>query len=418
MAGPYAVGTCEDGAMSADLCLYEVRDGVALITLNRPERNNGMNGDLEVAYLTRLQEAADDPAARAIVVTGSGKSFCPGADLAGGTAAGSEPLPNTKIPVDVALRVQKPLIAAINGGCAGVGLVQALYCDVRFAAAGAKFTTAFPRRWLLAEYGIEWILPRIVGRGAALDLLLSGRTFTAEEALQMGLVNRVCAPATVVDDALAYARDVAANVSPASMATIKRQVSRYEWMDWDGALADSHMLMRQSTAGPDVKEGSGAIVERRLAAFAPLGEGSHFPWMDRPAPAGVRGLVPEGLSPAQGFFHAVEGAGGRLVSIAGQVARGADGNVVGEGDLAAQTAQAFRNVEAALGAAGLTPADVVRLNYYVVDLDPEKVAQFGAGAAAAKASGVKMPKAASTMVGVTALVDPAYLVEIEAVAVR
>jgi enoyl-CoA hydratase/carnithine racemase/enamine deaminase RidA (YjgF/YER057c/UK114 family) len=418
MAGPYVARTCQDGAMSADLCLYEVRDGVALITLNRPERNNGMNGDLEVAYLNRLQQAADDPAARAVVVTGAGKSFCPGADLAGGTSAGSEPLPNTKVPVDVALRVQKPLVAAINGGCAGVGLVQALYCDVRFAAAGAKFTTAFARRGLIAEYGIAWILPRIVGRGAALDLLVSGRTFTAEEALQMGLVNRVCEPATVVEEALAYARDMVANVSPASMATIKRQVGRYEWMDWDGALADSHALMRHSATQPDLKEGIGAFVERRQAAFAPLGEGSRYPWMDRPVPAGVRGLQPGGISPAQGFFHAVEGAGGRMVTVAGQVARDADGKLVGEGDLAAQTAQAFRNVETALAAAGLTPADVVKLNYYVVDLDPEKVAQFGAGAVAAKAAGVRMPKAASTMVGVTALVEPGYLVEIEAVALR
>ena len=404
--------------MDPDLCLYDVRDGVALITFNRPERNNGMNGDLEVAYLTRLLEAADDPAARAIVVTGAGKSFCPGADLAGGPGASSEPLPNSKVPVDVALRIQKPLVAAINGGCAGVGLVQALYCDVRFAAAGAKFTTAFARRGLIAEYGIAWLLPRIVGRGAGLDLLLSGRTFTAEEGLQMGLVNRVCDPGSVVDEALTYARDLAENVSPAAMATVKRQVSRYEWMDWDGALADSHVLMRQSGTGPDVKEGIGAFVGRRQAAFAPLGEGSRFPWMDRPDPAGVRGLVPDGLSPARGFFHTTEGAGGRLVSVAGQVARDASGAIVGEGDLAAQTAQAFRNVETALGAAGLTPSDVVRLNYYVVDLDPEKVAQFGAGAAAAKADGVRMPKAASTMVGVTALVDPAYLVEIEAVAVR
>jgi enamine deaminase RidA (YjgF/YER057c/UK114 family) len=234
----------------------------------------------------------------------------------------------------------------------------------------------------------------------------------------MGLVNRVCDPATVVEEALAYARDVVANVSPASMATIKRQVSRYEWMDWDGALADSHALMRHSATQPDVKEGIGAFVDRRQAAFAPLGEGSRYPWMDRPVPAGVRGLQPEGISPAQGFFHAVEAAGGRVVTVAGQVARDADGKLVGEGDLAAQTAQAFRNVETALGAAGLTPADVVKLNYYVVDLDPDKVAQFGAGAAAAKAAGVRMPKAASTMVGVTALVDPAYLVEIEAVAVR
>lgn len=266
--------------MDEDLCLYAVRDGVAVVTFNRPERNNGMNGDLELAYLTRLQQAATDPAARAIVVTGAGKAFCPGADLAGGPAASSEPLPNSKIPVDVAMRIDKPMIAAINGGCAGVGLVQALYCDVRFAEANAKFTVAFPRRGLIAEYGIAWILPRIVGRGAALDLLVSGRTFSADEALRLGVVSRVCEPGTVVDQAMEYARDVAVNVSPASMATIKRQVDRYETMGWDEALADSHALMRHSVTQPDTKEGIGAFVERRTPDFAALGEGSRYPWMD------------------------------------------------------------------------------------------------------------------------------------------
>jgi len=406
--------------MNEELCLYDVRDGVAVVTLNRPERNNGMNGDLEVAYLTRLLQAADDPAARAIVVTGTGKSFCPGADLAGGPAASGEPLPNSKIPVDVARRIDKPMIAAINGGCAGVGLVQALFCDVRFADANAKFTTAFARRGLVAEYGIAWMLPRIVGRGAAADLLLSGRTFTADEALRLGMVSRVCEPGTVVEAAVAYARDLAVNVSPASMATMKRQLERYQFMDWDGALADSHTLMRQSMGQPDVIEGIGAFVARREPSFVPLGQGSRFPWMDRPEPAGsaVSGLVPDGLSKAAGFFHAVESAGGRLVAIAGQVARDAAGAIVGVGDLAAQTAQAYANVEKALAAAGLHPRDVVRLNYYVVGLDPERSAQFGAGAAAAKAAGVNLPKAAATMIGVTALADPAYLVEIEAIAVR
>ncbi|MCC6434183.1 MAG: enoyl-CoA hydratase/isomerase family protein [Acidimicrobiales bacterium] len=404
--------------MNEDLCLYDVQDGVAVVTLNRPERNNGMNGDLEVAFLTRLLQAADDPAARTIVITGAGKAFCPGADLAGGPGASSEPLPNTKIPVDVARRIAKPLIAAVNGACAGVGLVQALYCDVRFADANAKFTCAFPRRGLIAEYGIAWILPRVAGRGVATDLLVSGRVFTAAEALQYGVVNRVCEPGTVLDEAIAYAKDVALNVAPGSMATIKRQLERYEWMDWDGALADSHALMRHSIGQPDVVEGIGSFVERRTPAFAPLGEGSRYPWMERPGPLGVRPLSPEGLSKAQGFFHAVESAGGRMVSVAGQVARNAAGEVVGAGDLVAQTAQALANVEQALAAAGLTPADVVKLNYYIVDLDPEKAAAFGAGAALAKQNGVSIPRAAATMLGVTALVDPAYLVEIEAVAVR
>ncbi len=408
-----------DGPDYDQLCLYEVRDAVAVVTLNRPERNNGMNGDLEIAFLRRLQQAAADRDARAIVITGAGRSFCPGADLAGGPGTSGEPLPNTKIPVDLARHIDKPMIAAINGGCAGVGLVQALYCDVRFAAETAKFTVAFPRRGLIAEYGIAWLLPRLIGRGAATDLLISGRTFTAAEALQMGLVTRLCPAETVLEEAVAYARDVATNVSPSSMATIKHQLERYQFMDWDGALADSHTLMRQSTGGPDVGEGIGAFVQRREPSFAPLGEGTRYPWMEPKAPAaGVRGLAPEGLSKAQGFFHVVESAGGRLVAVAGQVARNADGNIVGEGDLTAQTAQAFANVQTALASAGLDAADVVKLTYYIVNLDPDRIAQFGAGAAAAKSNGVAMPRAAATMVGVTALADPAYLVEIEAMAVR
>jgi enoyl-CoA hydratase/carnithine racemase/enamine deaminase RidA (YjgF/YER057c/UK114 family) len=404
--------------MNEQLCLYDVHDGVATVTLNRPERNNGMNGDLEVAFLQRLQQAADDPAARAIVITGAGKAFCPGADLAGGPGASSEPLPNTKLPVDIARRIDKPLIAAINGACAGVGLVQALFCDVRFADANAKFTVAFPRRGLIAEYGIAWLLPRVIGRGAAADLLVSGRTFTAQEALHLGVVSRVCEPGTVLEQALAYAGDVAVNVAPGSMATIKRQIERYQWMDWDGALADSHALMRHSVHQPDVGEGIGSYVERRTPSFAPLGEGSRYPWMERPTPGGIRPLTPEGLSQAQGFFHAVEAAGGRMVSIAGQVGSDASGNVVGPGDLTAQTAQALGNLERALTAAGLGAADVVKLNYYIVGLDPDKAAAFGAGALAAKQAGVAIPRAAATMVGVTSLVNPAYLVEIEALAVR
>ena len=402
--------------MTSELCLYEMRDHVAVITLNRPERNNGMNGELELAYLSRLQQAAADPEARAIVITGTGKAFCPGADLGGPNS--TEPLPNTKIPVDAAMRIDKPLIAAINGACAGVGLVHALYCDVRFVSSAAKLTTAFARRGLIAEYGVAWLLPRIIGRSAALDLLVSARTFTADEAFALGLANRICSPETLLDEAVAYAADLAANVSPASMATIKRQIGRYDSIDWDGALADSHLLMKQS-GGPDVKEGIGSYLQRRQPEFSPLGDGTRYPWMDRPdAPRSVRALAPEGLPPAQGFQHVVESSGGRLVAVAGQVAQGADGQLVGAGDLAAQTAQALRNVETALAAAGLTAADVVKLTYYIVGLDTDKVTQFGAGAVAARANGVKLPRAAATMVGVTGLVEPGYLVEIEALAVR
>ena len=405
--------------MSDDLCLYDVTDGVATITLNRPERNNGMTGNLELRYLTLLGEAAADPAVRAIVFTGAGRAFCPGADLGQANAAGDEPLPNTKIPVTLALGIDKPIVAAVNGACAGVGVAHALFCDVRIAAAGAKFTLAFSRRGLIAEYALAWILPRIAGRGVALDLLMSSRVFTAEDALAMGLVNRVVPAEDVLAEAQAYARDLAQNVSPASMATIKRQVSRYETSyDLDGALADSHSLMRQSLTGPDVGEGIRSFLDKRPAAFAPLGEGTRFPWMDAKVPATARQVAPPDLAPAAGFSHVVEAAGGRRVHVAGQVASDADGNVVGRGDLAAQTAQAFANLARALDAVGMTSADVTELTYYVVGLDTDKVAAFGAGAVQAKANGVRLPRAAATMVGVTALVSPDYLVEISATAER
>jgi enoyl-CoA hydratase/carnithine racemase len=263
-----------------DLCLYEVRDGVALVTLNRPERNNGMTGALELAYFARLAQAAADREARAVVVTGAGRSFCPGADLANTPEPDDEPLPNTKIATTFPLTIDKPLVAAINGGCAGVGLVQALQCDVRFAASQAKFTTAFARRGLIAEYGIAWLLPRIVGYAAATDLLVSGRVFDAAEAVRLGLVTSVVDRAEVLDLALGYARDVASNVSPSSMATIKRQLRRYQTTGLDDAVADSTELMRQSTVGPDFKEGVASYLEGRVPAFAPLGEGTRFPWMD------------------------------------------------------------------------------------------------------------------------------------------
>ncbi len=195
-----------------------------------------------------------------MVVTGSGRSFCPGADLGHQAEPGDEPLPNTKIPTTFPLGIDKPLIAAINGGCAGVGLVQALQCDVRFAATQAKFTTAFARRGLVAEYGIAWLLPRIVGQTAATDLLLSGRVFDAAEALRIGLVSAVVDRDDVLDTAMAL-----------------RQGRRHQRV----AGIDGHHQGAVATQGPDVREGVDAFLEGRPPAFLPLGEGTTYPWMKR-----------------------------------------------------------------------------------------------------------------------------------------
>jgi enoyl-CoA hydratase/carnithine racemase len=167
--------------------------------------------------------------------------------------------------------VPKPIVAAINGACAGIGLVQALMCDIRFAAADAKFTTAFARRGLVAEHGISWVLPRLVGPARALDLLLSGRVFLGSEAAELGVVNRALPREAVLDEALSYARDMATNCSPASMAAMKRQV----WADLERpleqALERADTLMEESLAAPDFTEGVQSFLERREPRFAPLG---------------------------------------------------------------------------------------------------------------------------------------------------
>jgi len=261
--------------MTDDVVLIEHREpGIALITLNRPERLNAWNGELATRYFELLDQAAADPAVKVIVVTGAGRGFCAGADMdtlqgigdssgAGGaeSAAGGRPQYHTTL-------VPKPVIAAVNGACAGIGMVQALMCDMRFAAAGAKFTTAFSRRGLIAEYGMSWVLPRLVGTARALDLLYSGRVILAEEAAQMGLVNEVVAPEHLLDRTLEFAAMLAVNASPTSMAVIKRQV----YGDWDRGLVpatdDAIELMKASLRRPDFKEGVASFLQKRNPQFA------------------------------------------------------------------------------------------------------------------------------------------------------
>ncbi|MDA3038245.1 MAG: enoyl-CoA hydratase-related protein [Actinomycetota bacterium] len=263
----------------AALCTYDVADAVATIAFNRPANMNGMIGNMEVEYFRRLLDADADPAVRVIVLTGNGRAFCPGADLAGTQAEGDEPLPNASISTTTPLHIRKPMIAAINGACAGVGLAYALQCDLRIAASGVKFTTAFARRGLIGEYGMPWLLNQIAGRAVALDLLLSGRVFLADEALRLGLVNQVVDGDDLATTVREYALDLASNVSPASMATIKRQVAEQAGLSGDAAVAHSDELMRQSLLGPDVREGIDSFLQRRQVEFPALGAGTVYPWM-------------------------------------------------------------------------------------------------------------------------------------------
>ena len=258
--------------------LYEVRDRVAVITFNRPERLNAWSPDLHQGYFESLDRAAADPEVRVIVVTGAGRGWCAGADMdvlqgigrgEGAGAADSSARPAEDWPHTHAMTIPKPVIAAINGACAGLGFVHALACDIRFAAAGAKFTVAFGRRGLIGEHGMSWTLPRLVGQAVALDLMLSSRVFLAEEAAELGVVNRVIPAEDLMPVTMEYAGDLATNVSPTSMAVMKRQVYTHPALPVGEALAESNELMRASLRRPDFKEGVASFVEKRTPDFAP-----------------------------------------------------------------------------------------------------------------------------------------------------
>ncbi len=255
-----------------DLVGYELDAGVALVTLNRPERHNAWTMELRAAYLDALEAARDDESVRAIVVTGAGDSFCPGADMEmlSGASSGGERAAADERPETLPLSIPKPLICAINGACAGIGLVHALMCDIRFAAEGAKLTTAFAKVGLIAEYGSSWLLPRVVGTANALDLLLSARVVRAEEARTLGLVNRVLPPDELLEGAMEYARVLARDVSPTAMAVIKQQVYGHLDVGLAEAKADSDRLMAEAFDRPDLAEGVAAFTERRAPQFPPV----------------------------------------------------------------------------------------------------------------------------------------------------
>jgi len=258
----------------SELVLAERRGPVLVLTLNRPERLNAWTDALEECYYAWLDAAEDDPEVRAIVVTGAGRGFCAGADMddlqRGAAGEADAALRNRRRPRTFPLTVRKPMIAAINGAAAGLGLVEALYCDVRFAGPEVKLTTAFARRGLVAEYGMSWLLPRLVGYSTALDLLLSGRVVLGEEALRLRLVDRISEPGRVVDDAVAYATELATYSSPWSMATIKAQVQADLDRSFAEAVAEAEELMIRSFDHPDVLEGVRSYHERREPAFPSL----------------------------------------------------------------------------------------------------------------------------------------------------
>jgi enoyl-CoA hydratase/carnithine racemase len=259
--------------MSDEVVRYERDGAVVTITLNRPERLNAWTYEMEDRYFDLLTAADDDPDVRVIVVTGAGRGFCAGMDSAildERAQSGAGPYVRTR-PMGFPLSVRKPLLAAINGGCAGIGFLQALLCDVRFAADEAKLATAFTRRGLAPEFGVTWLLGRLVGTGHASDLLLSARTITGVEAAAMGVVNRALPADELLPATHEYALDLAESCSPRAVAHAKRQL----WEDWMRGYAESDAdaldLQRRPEHEADFSEGVASFVARRPPVFEPLG---------------------------------------------------------------------------------------------------------------------------------------------------
>ena len=253
--------------------LIDDRDRVRTILMHRPERLNAFDGGLVNDLADALADAAADPAVAVVVLSGSGRAFSTGADLKAlsGVPDADDAEIDRPRPRHLPLAVRKPLIAAVNGPAVGLGFVEALYCDVRFASPEALFVTRFSRLGLVAEYGISWLLPRVVGRSRALDLLMSGRRVDADEAHRIGLVDRVVPADELVDTAVGYAAELATACSPWSMSVIKQQVAVDAEATFLDAAVRADDLMRESFRRPDIAEGLNSFAERRPPAFAPLG---------------------------------------------------------------------------------------------------------------------------------------------------
>ncbi len=256
-----------------DDILYAVADKVATVTLNRPDKMNAWSPDMELAFRAAMERAAADDEARAIVVTGAGKGFCAGADLSPGPDGKPRPRITPPFSADdfgqrysYLLGIPKPILAGINGACAGVGLCLALYADMRYMAEGAKMTTAFVRRGLIAEHGSAWMLPRLIGTMNALDLLLTGRTLDAAEAERIGLV-RMLPHEGFAEAVHGIAAELAALSSPRAVAVIKRQVHLGHAQSLAAATQMSNEEQQKCFTSEDYAEGVASFREKRPPRF-------------------------------------------------------------------------------------------------------------------------------------------------------
>lgn len=272
-------------SVSYEQILYEVADPMATITLNRPRSLNAWTQRMAAEVKHAVARAEADPDVVAIVITGAGRGFCAGADL-GDLRDISEGDRGKAVPSELGaepgdpqvgddfrgtytylMSVRKPVIAAINGPVAGMAVPIVLCCDLRFASESAKFTLAFSKRGLVAEWGSAWLLPRVVGPAHALDLLFSSRLVDAEEACRIGLVNRVLPAGELLPTVRQYVADLAAGCSPASLRIMKRQVYQQLTRELGPSEKEAIRLMVESFDRPDFKEGVTSFLEKRPPRF-------------------------------------------------------------------------------------------------------------------------------------------------------
>ncbi len=264
---------------------YVVSDPVAVVTMSRPQRLNACTGRMLAELRHAFAAAEQDEAVVGIVLTGEGRGFCAGMDmgsldnLSSGNAEqedlsalaaspGDPQLgPNFAVTFSYLLSIRKPLIAAVNGACAGMGIVFAALADLRFVERQAKFSTAFSQRGLIAEHGTSWILPRLIGPGRALDLLWSARKFNGEEAERLGLADRLLNEGESVQAAKDYVAELAASACPTSLRVMKAQVYRHLNMPLGEAMKETNEWMAASLKREDFKEGVRSFIERRPPQF-------------------------------------------------------------------------------------------------------------------------------------------------------
>ena len=266
--------------MELKVTRFEVDEGIATLTLQRPERLNSWTGRMHTEYRHLLARVEEDPAIRAVVITGAGRGFCAGADTSaleshverGGYDPGTpsdlaRPGYGVRPEFDADFAFQfgmkKPVIAAINGPAAGVGFVIACYADLRFAVPGVKLTTAHGKLNLPAEYGLSWLLPRLIGLTRANDLLLSSRTFMTEEAMEMGLLNGLLPPEDLLSHTYEYTRNLITSVSPGSLAASKRQIYTDQHRDVGSSVAEANALIAKMMKEPDYREAVAAWLGKR-----------------------------------------------------------------------------------------------------------------------------------------------------------